>query len=241
MKHVSLNLNRLANIYTVSIVACLLYAFLDPGKGFEISSYLNLVGGLIFLTVGIAVFIKTRRRHTLIYMLAFGVLILTVILANLQGQNLIPFLSHHLMFYGMTIENIIMLFALGFRIYETEQERLNSLRHMHHSYQQLEKIYYPHQILHIESGKHLEDSMPIGKGNACVISFDVAASSQMDSDDAKDFFRSIFARCGQIMSENYQAKPLQANAFRVKEMGDGFLCTTGFPLQLLRKSIRSHC
>ena len=42
-------------------------------------------------------------------------------------------------------------------------------------------------------GKHLEESMPTGSREACVICFDITKSSQIESESSKDRF------CGSIM------------------------------------------
>ncbi|SMF43007.1 7TM diverse intracellular signaling domain-containing protein [Pseudobacteriovorax antillogorgiicola] len=104
-----------------------------------------------------------------------------------------------------------------------------AFRKAQHSYNQLAKVFYPHQIKAMEAGQNLEDSMPVAKSEACVISFDIAGSSKINSPGTRQFFRDIFSKCGEIMMEGYDEETLQANAFRVKELGDGFLCTVGFP------------
>ncbi len=99
-----------------------------------------------------------------------------------------------------------------------------------HSYKQLAKVFYPHQIALMEAGKQLEESMPIGSGEACVISFDIVGSSRLRVAGTREFLRNVFGECGEIMIKDYSSSPLRSNAFRVKEMGDGFICTLGFPL-----------
>ncbi len=83
----------------------------------------------------------------------------------------------------------------------------------------------------IRSGIELENTMPTTSGRACVISFDIIGSSKIKHIRDKEFFRNVFTRCNAIMSEGYDGKNLKANAYRVKEMGDGFLCSVGYPFQ----------
>lgn len=97
-----------------------------------------------------------------------------------------------------------------------------------HAFKQLQKLVYPHQLNWIQGGEALEDTMPIGDSRACVISFDVIDSSTID-EPLVDLMQSVYHRCGELMMQNYTHHPLTSNAFRIKEMGDGFLCSIGFP------------
>lgn len=100
-----------------------------------------------------------------------------------------------------------------------------------HAYGQIQKVFYPHQLQSMQNGLPMESTMPLGSGRAAVICFDLVASSSMplDNESRKEFLRSLFERCYVIMMENYSVQPLASNAFRIKEMGDGFLCSVGFP------------
>ena len=125
----------------------------------------------------------------------------------------------------------LMLFSLAlankmrqaFDGYE-EQQRIST-----HSYQQLAKVFYPHQIQLIKAGRRVETTMPTFPGKACVICFDVVSSSKIQHEGSKEFFRRVLLRCHQILLEDYDAKTLYARGFRIKEMGDGFLCSVGYP------------
>jgi hypothetical protein len=98
-----------------------------------------------------------------------------------------------------------------------------------HSYDQLTKVFYPHQLAMIKSGYQLEETMPTHPGEACVISFDIISSSTIQHENAKDFFHRVFRRCNEIMMEGYDGRELRAGAYRIKELGDGFLCSVGYP------------
>jgi class 3 adenylate cyclase len=100
-----------------------------------------------------------------------------------------------------------------------------------HAFKQLSKVFYPHQIKQIRQSAELEQTMPTGPGKACVISFDIIGSSRIHHEKAKDFFRNVFLRCNEIMMEGYDGTELRANAYRIKEMGDGFLCSVGYPFK----------
>jgi class 3 adenylate cyclase len=101
-----------------------------------------------------------------------------------------------------------------------------------HAYQQLGKVFYPHQLQKMEQGYELETTMPTAPGQACVIQLDVVNSSQIWLSYRKEFLISFLKRCHEIMMQNYDAVTMQADAYRIKEMGDGFLCSVGYPFQL---------
>ncbi|MBF0442698.1 MAG: hypothetical protein HQK54_12400 [Oligoflexales bacterium] len=109
---------------------------------------------------------------------------------------------------------------------------MTSQKQISHLIEQVSKIYYPHQIKMMLAGKYLEETMPVGKAEACIISFDVIGSSRIKHEKAKQFFRDIFAHCGEIMMCNYKQNLLVSNAYRIKEIGDGFLCSIGFPFKV---------
>ncbi len=99
----------------------------------------------------------------------------------------------------------------------------------HHSLEQLAKVFFPHQIEAIRQNRQLEDTMPTHAGQGCVIAFDIVASSRIKHIKAKDFFRKVFARCNLAIAEGYDGIHLKSRAYRIKEMGDGFLCSIGYP------------
>jgi class 3 adenylate cyclase len=100
-----------------------------------------------------------------------------------------------------------------------------------HAYNQLTKLVLPHVVTQINQGYHIEDTMPVGRDHAYVLCFDIVGSSQVDHEDFYQSLESFQARCFEAMNENYNPKSLEGEAFRIKEMGDGFLCSVGFPLK----------
>jgi class 3 adenylate cyclase len=79
--------------------------------------------------------------------------------------------------------------------------------------------------------------MPTVAGEACVICFDVIASSQIQHSHVKKFLRNVFAQCNAIMMEGYNGIDMAARGYRIKEMGDGFLCSVGYPFRSSSESI----
>lgn len=100
-----------------------------------------------------------------------------------------------------------------------------------HAFDQLKKIIYPHQLEQIMDGEQLEKTMPVGKDMAAVIAFDIVSSSQVDHDTIQDFLRQLFAQCHASMMKGYQPHSREAQAYRIKETGDGFLCSVGYPFR----------
>ncbi|HYX38754.1 MAG TPA: 7TM diverse intracellular signaling domain-containing protein [Oligoflexus sp.] len=101
-----------------------------------------------------------------------------------------------------------------------------------HSYRQLGKVFYPHQLLMMEGGRNLEDTMPTGPGKGCVLCFDIIGSSTIKHINKTQVIKKFFTHCYEVMMENYSTSNLSANAYRMKEMGDGFLCSIGYPFKV---------
>lgn len=109
----------------------------------------------------------------------------------------------------------------------------NAVEESKHAFEQMKKLVYPHQLNMIKEGATLEKTMPVSTSQACVISLDIVGSSKIKHIRSKDFFRNLFSRCNAFMYEGYDGSSFKANAYRIKEMGDGFLCSVGFPFQSL--------
>ncbi len=134
------------------------------------------------------------------------------------------------LFVGAAIGAVIngLVFRLfRYQFYVTQQEK--GLRN--HAYKQLEKMLYPHQKTMIEDGFTLEETMPVGWGESCVLAFDVIESSKIKSPYARTLLQNVLKKCQSLMMENYSQTEFEANAYRIKEMGDGFLCSVGFPFK----------
>lgn len=140
--------------------------------------------------------------------------------------------------YGFALEICFFSFAIGQKVRLSEQR---ALRESEHAFNQLKKVFYPHQIEQIKSGVELEKTMPTGKGEAAVISFDIIESSKIQQPHAKAFIENSIKSCVSIISENYDPELLRANGYRIKEVGDGFLCSVGYPFHLPDGVIAAQC
>ena len=98
-----------------------------------------------------------------------------------------------------------------------------------HLYNQLSKLVYPHQLERIKMGDELENTMPLKEGKAIVNVFDVQRSSGIRHERTQDFFMGVFQAFLQICMKGYEHSPLRSRAFRLKETGDGFISSVGYP------------
>lgn len=202
------------------------YVFSSMLTFFQVVILITLVYG--FIALGIALYRGLEGTITL----ALGVSLLFIvsfveILMLMQG---IVFPLYYIGAY-------LMVVILSFKLAADFTKRFSSLafykKQTHHAYSEMNKVFYPHQLSALSLGEKLEDTMPVGKGEACVICFDLIGSSSwnLDEQTRTQFTRSLFARCYALMDKNYDANKLSADAFRIKEMGDGFLCSIGYPFK----------
>jgi hypothetical protein len=98
-----------------------------------------------------------------------------------------------------------------------------------HLYNQLSKLVYPHQLERIKLGDELENTMPLKEGKAIINVFDVQRSSEIRHERTQEFFMGIFQSFLQICMKGYEHNPLRSRAFRLKETGDGFISSVGYP------------
>lgn len=140
--------------------------------------------------------------------------------------------------YGFALEICFFSFAIGQKVRLAEQQ---ALRESEHAFNQLKKVFYSHQIAQIKSGVELEKTMPTGKGKAVVINFDIIESSKIRQPSAKSFIENSIKACVSLISENYDPEHLKANGYRIKEVGDGFLCSVGFPFKVPGNMTSAEC
>jgi hypothetical protein len=156
-----------------------------------------------------------------VFLTSCSLLFLNVALLNL------PYLSFAAV-VGFAAEISLFSFAIG---QEARLSEKSALSINEHAFNQLKKVFYPHQIDRIKNGVEIERTMPTGRAEASVISFDIVESSKIQQPLAKAFIEDCIKSCVSIISENYDAERMQANGYRIKEVGDGFLCSVGYPFQ----------
>jgi class 3 adenylate cyclase len=159
------------------------------------------------------------------------------ILSNISGQWLPMPLVASAPLIAIDLEMILLSMTVGYKL---RKSQMNLKRRRDHAYSELKKIVYPHQVQRIWDGKSLDATMPLGRSEAFSLVFDVIGSSKLSLEDPRRFLSDVFSTCSAIMMEEYDAERLIANAYRVKEIGDGFLCTIGFPFHCPDPRIADH-
>ena len=141
---------------------------------------------------------------------SLGILILILNFAYLNSQDPLLLYTPTL---GWSLEIVFFSFAAAYKVRLQEKAVIEENAH---AFSQLRKIFYPHQIRAIRDGKHIEGTLPVGKGEACVIAFDIIGSSKVKHDDFRKTLEAFFSKCRLIMLQNYDDAKLTANAFMIK-------------------------
>ncbi len=237
-------LARMVNIVMLFVASSLLTGFFLPYRwdsAFVV--FLTVVSSILLLGLGIWSSLR-GYRPAIYYTAGWAVLLVASGVMALRSAGLLPInlFTTWAQIVGAAIEGLVLSLALGER-YNYLQNRSAAEREIFikklmekeaskaHSYSQLEKIIYPHQIELIKSGSSLEHTMPTGQSEACVIAFDTVGSSKIDRKKARAFLNDAFALCYRDMLAGYDQKKMEASAYRLKEVGDGFFCSVGFPFQ----------
>ncbi|SMF51991.1 7TM diverse intracellular signaling domain-containing protein [Pseudobacteriovorax antillogorgiicola] len=188
----------------------------------------------IFVSIIACINALVRGSHPATYLVigwscAFTAVLVYFITLNLDGYEangwLVPI--------SFCLEVSFFSFAMGQHVRDVEQ---SAHKKTAHAFSQLKKVFYPHQISAIKEGRELEQTMPTHAGHGCVICFDIVGSTQISHPDKNDVFRDLFISCHEIMARNYNG--FEQNAHRIKEMGDGFICSIGYPFKVQGGSIQ---
>lgn len=214
-----------STLYTlIALMASEEQKFTAYGVYLPVMSYVSLLG-----IYGLTREWLKGSKQALILLGGLSALVLGTFLTVLSlVVGFIPEYFSYASLIGFPIEMTLFSFALSLR---RQEALLAEIKAKAHSYGQLEKVFYPHQLTQMRSGKILEETMPEGEADAAVIAFDVAASSQIKHPKVKDFLHNVMKRCELEMVANYNPDTMSSDAYRVKEMGDGFLCSIGFPFK----------
>lgn len=134
----------------------------------------------------------------------------------------------------------IVLLSIGFQIAcfsPLASMAANKMTALKHAIRQLEKVFYPHQIIQIKKGIDLESTMPTTTRDACVICLDIIGSSKLQHVHTKVFLQNFFRSCNEKMMQGYDSEVMSSKGYRIKEMGDGFLCSVGYPFQAASRNV----
>lgn len=185
-----------------------------------------LQGQLAFvLALGTAFAFHTRFLVSMLRNLIFTLLVsgaIYLINYNFFVLNVFPILEGF--FMGATI-NWVFYDGIRTRFYLKSTDA-DTRQHL---YNQLSKLVYPHQLERIKLGDELENTMPLKEGKAIINVFDVQRSSEIRHERTAEFFMGLFQAFLQICMEGYEHNPLRSQAFRLKETGDGFISSVGYP------------
>ncbi|MFW7381532.1 MAG: 7TM diverse intracellular signaling domain-containing protein [Oligoflexus sp.] len=238
--HLLLKLNIVMGIVLVFASFFLPYRYL-----IKTANLLPILFSLVCLAAG---FFRFRQGYqpAAIYLAAFTAFFIGVILASGLYIGIFPsnFLTEYGAQLGSSIEVILLSIALGNKInierknrYLAQQEALNLSKEKEHSYDQMSKVVYPHQVSLIQKGMEIETTMPTGIGEACILSFDIMASSKVNNEGFSDLMEEFLIECRELMMRGYAYQDdLRSTAYMIKEMGDGFLCSVGYPFKQLGES-----
>ncbi len=129
---------------------------------------------------------------------------------------------------GLTIPFAVFIFILLQSMILSSQFS-QAFAELAHTYKEFTKIVYLHTVKQIASGLEIEKTMRVGTADAVVLAFDIVGSSRLKHPGLSDAIERMMGRCYEAMSEGYDAVNMHSRAYRVKEMGDGLLCSVGFP------------
>lgn len=236
-------IRMILHVYSLMAIIFCMYAFWDTVAAMKLIPV--VLSGMPFVIYAGAKRAMTGDRPAIYYILGWICFLLgtAALLFYFNGA----FKGSHEVSWSMLVavafETIFFSLAIGERLRleiraSMREQAILLDRHRRevearsHAYQQLGKVFYPHQLQKMEQGHDLETTMPTAPGHACVIQLDVVNSSQIWANHRKAFLIGFLKRCHEIMMDNYDAQTMQAEAYRIKEMGDGFLCSVGYPFQL---------
>ncbi|MEQ8632977.1 MAG: hypothetical protein RL839_15975 [Gammaproteobacteria bacterium] len=191
-----------------------------------VNNYQYLQGQVAFVvTLGTAFAFHSSFFNTLVRNIVFTIVVTSLIyLISYEFflRNVLPIIEGFflgLMIHWFFYDGVRTRFYLKSTDADTRQ----------HLYNQLSKLVYPHQLERIKLGDELENTMPLKEGKAIVNVFDVQRSSEIRHERTADFFVNLFQTFMQICMKGYEHNPLRSQAFRLKETGDGFISSVGYP------------
>jgi len=205
-----------------------LWAIIAGSVGEEIllNNFQYLQGQIAFVITGGTAFAFHRTYWaTLIRNIAFTLVVSVLVYlvsADFFLRNTLPIIEGFflgLMIHRFFYDGIQTRFYLKSTDADTRQ----------HLYNQLSKLVYPHQLERIKLGDELENTMPLKEGKAIINVFDVQRSSGIRHEKTADFFVNLFQSFLDICMKGYEHNPLRSQAFRLKETGDGFISSVGYP------------
>jgi class 3 adenylate cyclase len=226
-------LNRFLSLQMyVAIISAIGHLFYNSNFQIIVSLLSIGIGAPIILYAGLVASYR-RYKPAYFYTAAWIMLLLATVKVVLEYLGFVNYnpSTLRMLLMSAVCEGAIFSLALGYRVSTAQKEKEKEKRKKDHYVSQMKKVFHSHQLTMMENGNVLEDTMPTGPAEACVIAFDVASSSKIGHVENHEFFESVMKKCQELMNQNYEPEKLIGNAFRIKEMGDGFLCSVGFPFK----------
>ena len=238
----------LAFVYTPVMVLCLGFLVLRPRKVSGAVWYVEVivlahscaVVGLVWVTQGQGVHFSGQISLSLVgaclfsYLKHFGWILARNLLWTIFYILPVWCVQDWLVNFHLEIVQGFILGTLGnytiyrmrlMRFYDEEVDA-DEKKFLYH---EMSKQLYPHQVEMIRSGAILEQTMPLGEGSAYVISGDVISSDSYEKESLKNMMVDIYSDFYHICMSGYSYHPLTSRAFRLKETGDGYIASVGFP------------
>jgi class 3 adenylate cyclase len=189
----------------------------------RVNDYFHLVAFFVLIVCVRSVYRAYRQRQRGVTYTLFSMSVLPIAIANdiLMVMGVIRSVPL------ADIATIVFIFSQTAIISDNYAKSFRDIIHIH---EQLQKLVYRHVVAEIAAGKNLEETMPTGKHEAVVLAFDVVASSTIRHPQFDKALERLMTRCQAILHEDYDADRVSARGYRIKEMGDGLLCSIGFPL-----------
>lgn len=217
--------------YRASMVCGLVCLFLSAFSaitGHWLGFSLSMPVVMAYCLLASVVSLRTGYKPALYFVIGWGVFLVccSLVVINIAFWGFTIF--SYLIIVGFAAEVSLFSFAIGQKVRLAEQE---ALRANHHAFNQLKKVFYPHQINKMKEGLSLEETMPTSERDACAICFDIVRSSLIESHRGRSFIEDSLKACESALTEHYDGESMVATGYRVKEMGDGFLCTVGYPFR----------
>jgi len=116
----------LASIYLIPLIL----TYVAPQYVTVVAITIGAVGSFAALVIALHVFVNKKEVYVLIYIIAYGTFLIGNTLQMLIWGGFLNALAdfQKLVFYSAAIENLIMLSAMGYKVYRTEKERIHGSR-----------------------------------------------------------------------------------------------------------------
>lgn len=231
VKNHSARMHKLFHVYAGLSFAAMGLELVNPIWRAFAGSILSIIIQASTVWLGVTLFLRYRQPHVLIFNGAFGSFLISGFIQLQIWMGAIDSAENLILFYGVATENILMVLAIGHRILVTEASRKQTDNLLLHSFEQLSKVFYPHQILQIRAGKKVEETMPVGEKSACILYFQIVGGSALMSESYEACVEDFMNRCRQLLMSRYDPVAFSCDAHIIREMGDSFLCSIGYPFR----------